>query len=85
MLYEVITNALGQGAGQLGRGHGGGDPAAVPEGGAVEAATENTEIKLKLFRAADEALRPGAILASNTSSISITKLAANTRPPRRSG
>jgi len=50
---------------------------------AVEAATENTEIKLKLFRAADEALRPGAILASNTSSISITKLAASTRRPEQ--
>jgi 3-hydroxybutyryl-CoA dehydrogenase len=41
----------------------------------VEAATENTDLKLKLFRACDEAMRPGAILASNTSSISLTKLA----------
>ncbi|HPY19941.1 MAG TPA: 3-hydroxyacyl-CoA dehydrogenase NAD-binding domain-containing protein, partial [Polyangiaceae bacterium] len=47
----------------------------------VEAATENTEIKLKLFRSADEAMRQGAILASNTSSISITKLAACTGRP----
>lgn len=48
---------------------------------AIEAATENTEIKIQLFRAADRALRKGAILASNTSSISITKLAATTSRP----
>ncbi|MCU0690513.1 MAG: 3-hydroxybutyryl-CoA dehydrogenase [Polyangiaceae bacterium] len=47
----------------------------------VEAATENTDIKLKLFRAADEVMPKGAILASNTSSISITKLAASTSRP----
>lgn len=48
---------------------------------AVEAATENTEVKLKLFRSVDEVLPKHAILASNTSSISITKLAASTRRP----
>jgi len=48
---------------------------------AIEAATENTETKLKLFRAVDEVLPRHAILASNTSSISITKLAASTRRP----
>ncbi|APR85506.1 3-hydroxybutyryl-CoA dehydrogenase [Minicystis rosea] len=48
---------------------------------AVEAATENLALKLDIFRAADKALRPGAILASNTSSISITKLAAATSRP----
>ena len=48
---------------------------------AVEAATENTDIKLDLFRAADDALPAGALLSSNTSSISITKLAATTRRP----
>lgn len=48
---------------------------------AVEAATENLELKLAIFRDADKALRPGAILASNTSSISITKLAAATSRP----
>jgi 3-hydroxybutyryl-CoA dehydrogenase len=47
----------------------------------VEAATESFELKAKLFRRADEAMREGAILASNTSSISITKLAAVTRRP----
>lgn len=47
----------------------------------VEAATESFELKAKLFAAADAAMRDGAILASNTSSISITKLAAVTRRP----
>jgi 3-hydroxybutyryl-CoA dehydrogenase len=44
----------------------------------IEAATENLELKTKLFRQVDEALRPGAFLATNTSSISVTKLAAVT-------
>src|SRR5260221_14487476 len=43
----------------------------------IEAATENIDLKLKLFKQCDEALRPGAWLASNTSSISLTKLAAH--------
>jgi len=50
---------------------------------AVEAATENLEIKLAIFRDVDRALPPGAILASNTSSISITKLGAVTSRPER--
>jgi len=50
---------------------------------AVEAATENLEIKLGIFRDADRALPAGAILASNTSSISITKLAGATSRPDR--
>ena len=49
----------------------------------VEAATENIDLKLKIFRAADAAMKEGAILASNTSSISITKLAAATSRPER--
>jgi 3-hydroxybutyryl-CoA dehydrogenase len=49
----------------------------------VEAATENVDLKLKLFRGCDEAMKPGAILASNTSSISLTKLAACTKRPER--
>lgn len=49
----------------------------------VEAATENLELKLKLFRGCDEAMKPGAILASNTSSISLTKLAGATKRPER--
>lgn len=45
----------------------------------IEAATENPELKLKLFRELDQIAREEAILASNTSSISITKIAAATR------
>jgi 3-hydroxybutyryl-CoA dehydrogenase len=47
----------------------------------IEAATENPDLKLKIFREADEKARPGVILASNTSSISITKIAAVTKRP----
>ena len=47
----------------------------------VEAATENIELKLKIFKAIDETAPDGCILASNTSSISITKIAAATRRP----
>jgi 3-hydroxybutyryl-CoA dehydrogenase len=47
----------------------------------VEAASENPEIKLKIFRDLDLLAAPGAILASNTSSISITKIAAVTQRP----
>ena len=45
----------------------------------VEAATENIDLKLKIFKAIDEAAPDGCILASNTSSISITKIAAVTK------
>jgi 3-hydroxybutyryl-CoA dehydrogenase len=48
---------------------------------AVEAATENPDLKFKIFRELDAAAAPGAILASNTSSISITKLAGATSRP----
>ncbi len=47
----------------------------------VEAATENTELKLSIFKQIDEVAPEGCILASNTSSISITKIAAATRRP----
>ena len=47
----------------------------------VEAATENIELKLKIFNQLDEAAPPKTILASNTSSISITKIAAITKRP----
>ena len=49
----------------------------------IEAATEKQELKLDIFRKLDQAARPGAILASNTSSISITLLGAQTRRPDR--
>ncbi len=47
----------------------------------VEAATEHLDTKIAIFKAADAAMRPGAILASNTSSISITRLAGQTSRP----
>ncbi len=47
----------------------------------VEATTENIELKLKIFKAIDEAAPAGCILATNTSSISITKIAAATSRP----
>jgi 3-hydroxybutyryl-CoA dehydrogenase len=47
----------------------------------IEAATENIDLKLKIFREIDENTKPGAILASNTSSISITRIAASTKSP----
>jgi 3-hydroxybutyryl-CoA dehydrogenase len=47
----------------------------------IEAATENPDLKLKVFREVDEKACPGVILASNTSSISITRIAAATRRP----
>ena len=47
----------------------------------VEAATENIDLKLKIFKQVDEAAPEGCILATNTSSISITKIAAATNRP----
>jgi 3-hydroxybutyryl-CoA dehydrogenase len=47
----------------------------------VEAATENTELKLAIFRQIDEVAPAGCILATNTSSISITKIASATKRP----
>jgi 3-hydroxybutyryl-CoA dehydrogenase len=47
----------------------------------IEAATENLELKLALFRELDVIAKPEAILATNTSSISITKIAAVTIRP----
>jgi 3-hydroxybutyryl-CoA dehydrogenase len=47
----------------------------------VEAATENVDLKLKIFRDLDSFTKPEAILASNTSSISITKIASVTNRP----
>ena len=47
----------------------------------VEAATENVEIKLNIFRELDKICPPNTILASNTSSISITKIGAVTKRP----
>jgi 3-hydroxybutyryl-CoA dehydrogenase len=49
----------------------------------IEAATEKFEIKTEIFRDLDRICRPEIILASNTSSISITKLAALTKRPEK--
>jgi 3-hydroxybutyryl-CoA dehydrogenase len=47
----------------------------------VEAATENIDLKLSIFNSLDGIAAPGTILASNTSSISITKIASATKRP----
>jgi 3-hydroxybutyryl-CoA dehydrogenase len=47
----------------------------------VEAATENSELKLKIFKELDQLAAPSCILATNTSSISITRIAAVTKRP----
>jgi 3-hydroxybutyryl-CoA dehydrogenase len=49
----------------------------------IEAATENEEIKQRVLKKVDELARPGVIIASNTSSMSITKLAAATTRPAK--
>ena len=49
----------------------------------IEAATEKRELKLSIFKQADALAKPGVILASNTSSISITALAGQTKRPDR--
>ena len=50
---------------------------------AVEAVPENLELKIRVLKEADAVLRPGVPLASNTSSISVTSLAAQTSRPDR--
>ncbi|MDB4875764.1 MAG: 3-hydroxyacyl-CoA dehydrogenase [Gemmatimonadetes bacterium] len=47
----------------------------------IEAATENRDLKFKIFADLDDAANPDAILATNTSSISITEIAARTKRP----
>lgn len=56
----------------------------VPEADLViEAATENPELKFKIFADLDRLARPGVVLASNTSSISLTRIGAATHRPDR--
>ncbi|MCU1246998.1 MAG: mmgB [Edaphobacter sp.] len=55
----------------------------APASLAIEAATERFEIKSAVFRDLDRILAPEAILATNTSSISITKIAAQTKRPEQ--
>lgn len=47
----------------------------------IEAATENVDLKLKIFKELDQIAKPEALLCSNTSSISITKIAGVTKRP----
>jgi 3-hydroxybutyryl-CoA dehydrogenase len=49
----------------------------------IEAASENIDLKLDVFKQLDEAAPPACILASNTSSISITKIASATKRPQQ--
>lgn len=49
----------------------------------IEAATENIELKIKIFKEVDSLIKPDAYLFSNTSSISITKLAGATKRPHK--
>jgi 3-hydroxybutyryl-CoA dehydrogenase len=49
----------------------------------VEAATENEALKLQIFKDLDECCKEGVILSSNTSSISITKIAGSTKRPEK--
>ncbi len=60
-------------------------PASAPVAAdlAIEAATEDVALKERIFRDLDEAAGPGAVLATNTSSIPITRLAAVTARPQR--
>lgn len=50
---------------------------------AIEAATENIDVKLQIFKDLDQILNKDAVLATNTSSISITKIAAVTKRPEK--
>ena len=60
------------------------DPASLSAADlAVEAVPEQLDLKLRVLKEANAALKPGAILASNTSSISITQLAAQTSRPEK--
>jgi len=49
----------------------------------IEAATENIDLKLKIFKELDQIAKPEALLCSNTSSISITKIAGVTKRPEK--
>ncbi|MFL5515541.1 MAG: 3-hydroxyacyl-CoA dehydrogenase family protein [Gemmatimonadales bacterium] len=71
-------------AGILGRIHPGTDLEAVRDASlVVEAASENPAVKFALFEQLDRLAPPDAILASNTSSISITEIGARTKRPEQ--
>ncbi|WAB90981.1 3-hydroxybutyryl-CoA dehydrogenase [Pseudomonas citronellolis] len=70
--------------GILARIQGGTDYAVLKDADLViEAATENLELKLRILRQVDELVGPDCVIASNTSSISITQLAVVVRNPQR--
>jgi 3-hydroxyacyl-CoA dehydrogenase len=48
----------------------------------IEAVLENLELKQRIFKALDEVVKPGALLATNTSTLDITRIAAATRRPQ---
>ncbi len=61
-----------------------GDMSTLPDADfVIEAATENPDLKFKIFQDMDSMARKDVILATNTSSISITKIAAATKRPER--
>jgi len=49
----------------------------------IEAATENVDLKLNIFKSLDQVCKPSAVFCSNTSSISITKIASATSRPEK--
>jgi 3-hydroxybutyryl-CoA dehydrogenase len=78
---KLTAEAKGQ---ALARVRGGTDYAALADADfVVEAATERVDLKLDILRKVDAIARPGVIVASNTSSISITQLAAVTKRAER--
>jgi 3-hydroxybutyryl-CoA dehydrogenase len=75
----VPTEAVGEILGRIAPGQALED--AAPAELVVEAATERADLKFRIFETLDRIAAPGAILASNTSSISITEIAARTGRP----
>ena len=80
-LVEKGKVGAGDADAALGRIATAGEP--VPADIAIEAATEDVDLKLRIFADLDRAAGDGAVLASNTSSIPITRLAAATSRPER--
>ena len=80
-LVEKGKVAAGDAEGALGRIATAGEPG--PADIAIEAATEDVDLKLRIFAGLDRAAGDSAVLASNTSSIPITRLASATSRPDR--
>ena len=83
---QVGKNLIGQGAMDAALGHIRTSDKLADVGQtdlAIEAATENEEVKKSIFRELTPLLKPTAMVASNTSSISITRLASTTDRPER--